>query len=123
MCGLVTVKSAALVVEPPTVVTVIGPVIAPVGTLVTIVVDVALVIEACTPLNEAVAVEPKLVPVIVTTAPTGPLVGVNPEIVGGGGIWTMSTVLSLIGPDAAVIVTEPVVSAEAAPAVSIVATV
>jgi hypothetical protein len=72
-------------VFPPTV-TVIFPVVAPVGTEVTIWVAVALVTFVVVPLNFTVlliAVVLKLVPVIVTVAPTRPLAGVKLVIVGG----------------------------------------
>ena len=38
------------------------------------------------PLNNTVIGETKLVPVIVTTVPTPPVVGVNEEMVGGAGV-------------------------------------
>jgi hypothetical protein len=120
--GMVTIKSVALVADPPDVVTVIGPVVAPEGTLVLMVVEVTLVIVAWTPLKKTVEVGPKFVPVIVTPVPTGPLVGVKSEIVGGGGTLTVRRVLPLIEPDVAVMLVVPETTADATPAVSIVAT-
>jgi hypothetical protein len=120
--GLVTVKSVLVVTVPPAVVTAIGPVVAAVGTPVMIVVAVTLLIVAGTPCTNTVDVGPKLVPMMVTSVPTGPLVGVKLEIVGGGGTKTVSSVPPLIMPEVAVIVVVPVVRAEATPAVSIVAT-
>src|SRR5712692_8531602 len=79
----VTVNGLLLVTERSGLVRlmVIGPVVAPVGTVVTIWLTVAEVTVAATPLNVTVfwvgvALNP--VPKIVTLAPTGPLVGVNP---------------------------------------------
>ena len=73
-----TVKVFLLLAVPVTVTTTL-PVVAPVGTLTTI--DVALqlvIVVAAVPLNVTVLVlwvEPNPVPVIVTDAPTAPLVG------------------------------------------------
>ena len=68
------------------VVTVIGPVTAPWGTVVTIWVDVLLVTVAATPLEKTTVlfagVGSKLLPVMVTDAPTGALAGVKPAMVG-----------------------------------------
>ncbi len=82
-----TVKVPLLVpVKAPTV-TEIFPVVAPLGTLTTSCVAVAVVgVAAVVPLNLTVllaAVVLKFVPVIVTVVPTGPLVGVKLVTVGG----------------------------------------
>jgi hypothetical protein len=86
---MLTVKLAALVAVPPGVVTLILPVVAPVGTVAVICVaeftvnDVAVVVLNFTEL----VVKPvplKFVPVILTDVPTGPKVGVNEVIVGAG---------------------------------------
>jgi len=78
----VTVKLVALVAVPLGFVTVIGPVVADVGTVVVICVELFTVNVADVPLN-ATAVEPvKFVPVMTTLVPTEPLVGVKEVIVG-----------------------------------------
>ena len=88
-----TVKSVALVAVPENVVTLIGPVVAPDGTLAVICVSETVVSAAEVPLkvrNEAVA---RFSPVIVTLVPTAPAPGVKLVIVGGGGsITTVSRV-------------------------------
>jgi hypothetical protein len=53
--ALVTVKSAALVAEPPGAVTLTGPVVAPLGTLATSSVGLAESIVAVVPLNLSVS--------------------------------------------------------------------
>ena len=65
----VTVKLAALVAPPSGVVIVMGPVIAPVGTVAVIVPESLTVKVAPFPLNETVVAPVKFVPVIVTTDP------------------------------------------------------
>jgi hypothetical protein len=80
--GLITVKLDALVAVPPTVVTLIGPVVAPAGTAVEIVVAEVTENAAAVPLNATAVAPVKSVPVTVTLVPAGPLVGVNPEIDG-----------------------------------------
>jgi len=77
------VNDVALVTVPPPVVSVIAPVVAPVGTVTTsIVVPVRVQPETPTPLNFKEVIPIKFVPVIVTDVPTGPDVGVNDVIVG-----------------------------------------
>jgi hypothetical protein len=87
-CSTLTVKLAVLVTVPPGVVTLILPVVAPVGTVAVIDVAELTVNVAVTLLNfTEVVVQPvplKFVPVIVTFLPTGPKVGVNEVIVGAG---------------------------------------
>jgi len=104
----VTVKFAAVVMEPPDVVTVIGPVVAAFGTVVTIDVAVLLLITAAVPLKEtAGAANP--VPLMVTLVPAGPLAGEKPEIVG---TWTTVKVDGLVAtPPGVVTETNPVVAA------------
>jgi hypothetical protein len=81
--GTVTVKFVALVAVPPGVVTVIFPVVAPVGTLVSIRVPwVFTVYDALTPLNRTAVAPANPLPLIRTEVPTGPLLGENEEIVG-----------------------------------------
>ena len=72
-----TVYVSALLARPPTVTTTL-PVVAPVGTGTAMLVADQVVGVAAVPLNVTVLVPrvaPKLVPVIVTVVPTGPLVG------------------------------------------------
>src|SRR6266480_1578688 len=100
-----TVKLAALLAVPPGVVTLIGPLEAPAGTVAVIAVAEPTVKLALVPLNSTALAPVKLVPLIVTLAPTGPLLGVKLEIVGG--LMTVklaallavpSEVVTLIGP-------------------------
>jgi hypothetical protein len=63
-------------------VTVIGPVVAPVGTVVTICVALFVVIDAVVPLNFTDVAPVRFVPVMVTEVPTGPVGGVNDVMVG-----------------------------------------
>jgi hypothetical protein len=97
---VLTVKFAGLVAVPPGVVTVILPVVAPVGTVAVIcVAEFTWNVVAATLLNftELVvklvppAVPLKFVPVIVTDVPTGPNSGVNEVIVGAGTGVTVKT--------------------------------
>jgi hypothetical protein len=82
--GIVTVKFVALVAVPPGVVTVILPVVAPVGTLVSIRVPWAFTVNdaAATPLNRTAVAPANPLPLIRTAVPTGPLFGENEEMVG-----------------------------------------
>src|SRR6202007_2827523 len=80
--GLMTVKLPALVAVPPGVVTLIGPLVAPDGTVAVIVVAELTVKLALVPLNRTAVAPVKLVPLMVTLVPTGPLVGVKLEMVG-----------------------------------------
>jgi len=80
-----TVKDATLVPVPPAVVTAIGPLVAPLGTVALIdVSEPAENVVAGVPLNVTLLAPVKPVPVIDTTVPTGPLAGVNDEIAGVG---------------------------------------
>src|SRR5262245_25618941 len=107
--GCVTVNSPALVAVPPGVVTVILPVVAPVGTAVLICVPDTTVKVAAVPLNRTALAPPKFVPVIVTAVPTWPLVGANDAIVGAGGVTVKSVVLVAL-PTALLTVIGPVVA-------------
>src|SRR5207253_1867036 len=80
----VTMKALALSTEPAGVVTLILPVVAPPGTLVLIWVSETIPKLAVVPLKVTWVAPVKFVPVMVTPVPTGPLVGVNDVIVGGG---------------------------------------
>jgi hypothetical protein len=82
----VTVKLPLLVADPPGVVTLIGPLVAPLGTVAVICVPELTVKVALAPLKETLDAPVRLVPVIVTDVPTGPDVGLNPLIAGGGGV-------------------------------------
>jgi hypothetical protein len=83
---VVTVKAIALVPVPPLVVTAIGPVVAPLGTVALIAVSEATEnVGAVTPLKVTLLTPVKSVPTIDTLVPTAPLVGVNDEIVGVAG--------------------------------------
>ncbi len=97
--GEPTVKPVALVAVPESVVTLIGPVVAPDGTLAVICVSETTVNAAEVPLkatNEALA---RFSPVIATLAPTAPAPGVKLVIVGGGGsTTTVSRVAALFAP-------------------------
>jgi hypothetical protein len=76
------VKIAALVILPEGVVTDIGPLVAPLGTVATISVVELSVKFALTPLNRTAEGLIKFVPVIVTLVPATPLAGVKPVMVG-----------------------------------------
>ena len=88
--GNTTVKLPELVVEPLLVVTVMGPVAAPVGTATVMPVDVkAVTVAATVPLaavnaTAGVALEGtvKLLPVITTFCPMAPLAGLKPAMIG-----------------------------------------
>ena len=88
-----TVKLFVLVAVPPGVVTLSGPVVAPVGTAAWIVVAEVTVKLALTPLNVTVVAPVKFVPLIVTLVPTGPLVGVKLVIVGAPPLTVRDTVV------------------------------
>jgi hypothetical protein len=82
--GTVTVKLTPLLATLFTVTTTL-PVVAPAGTGTVILVFDHVVALASVPLNRTVSsTAPKLVPVIVTTVPTGPLVGLSVVMLGVG---------------------------------------
>src|SRR2546426_5875627 len=100
-----TVKLAALLAVPAEVVTLIGPLEAPAGTVAVIAVAEFTVKLALVPLNSAAEAPVKSVPLIVTLVPTGPLAGV--KLVTVGGLMTVklaallavpAEVVTLIGP-------------------------
>jgi hypothetical protein len=74
-----------VVVLPPGVVMLIGPLVAPVGTVAPICVLLVTVYVALLPLKATLLAPLKLLPLIVTAVPTGPVVGLKSLIVGGGG--------------------------------------
>ncbi len=90
----VIVKLVALVAVPSSVVTVMGPLVAPAGTVVVIVPELFTVKVAALPPNETALAPEKFVPVIVTPAPTPPKVGVK-EVMAG---VTVKRVVVTIGP-------------------------
>jgi hypothetical protein len=94
--GLITVKLLALLAVPAEVMTLIGPLVAPAGTVAVIVLAEFTVKLALVPLNRTAVAPVKLVPLIVTLVPTGPLAGVKLAIVGG-----FAGVVALAGLDCA----------------------
>jgi hypothetical protein len=78
----VTVKLDALVAAPTEVLTLIGPVVAPLGTVAVIWASERSVKLALVPLNLTAVAPVKFAPVMATLVPTGPDIGVNPEIDG-----------------------------------------
>src|SRR3989442_1129807 len=87
--GTVTVKLLALVAVPLGVLTLIGPLLAPLGTVAVIWVLVFTVKLATVPLKVTLVAPPRLLPLIVTEVPTGPLLGLKELIVGGGAVTVM----------------------------------
>ena len=87
--GTVTVKLLPLVAVPPGVVTLIGPVVAPLGTLVVIWVSVTPLKVAAVPLKVTAVAPLKWLPLMVTVVPTGPLLGLKELMVGGGAVTVM----------------------------------
>ena len=81
--GFTTVKLLPVVAVPPGVLTLIGPVVAPAGTVAWIDVGEFTMNVEPMPLNRTAVAPMKLLPLIVTLNPTGPLAGVKPVIVGG----------------------------------------
>ena len=73
----------ALVAVPAGVITLIGPVVAPAGTVAEIDVDELTVKLAVTPLKRTADAPVKFVPLMVTLVPRPPLVGENSLMVGG----------------------------------------
>jgi hypothetical protein len=82
---VVTVKLAELVPVPFGVVTLIGPLVAPLGTVALTLVSELNVNDADVPLNFTTVAPVKCDPVIETFVPTGPVVGLKDETVGAGG--------------------------------------
>jgi hypothetical protein len=100
------VKLAALVAVPAGVVTLIGPVVAPEGTFVVILLAVLNVKVAEAPLNLTAVTPVKFAPLIVTLVSTGPLVGVKLMILGAtvklvALVPVPADVVTLIGPEVA----------------------
>ena len=78
---LVTVKKAVLRTVPAGATTVIGPLIAPAGTVAFMEVDVTTEKTEATPLKSTLVAPTKLVPDMPTLDATGPLVGEKPVMV------------------------------------------
>jgi len=106
--GLTTLNAPVLVVVPPGVVTLSGPVVAPAGTVAWIAVSEVTVKLALTPLNATVVAPVKLVPLIVTLVPTDPLVGAKLAIVGP--LPTVKALLLVAVPPGVVTLNGPVVA-------------
>ena len=102
------VKLTPLLATPPTVTTTV-PVVAPVGTVVTMVVEFQLVVVVVVPLNFTVPEDPKFVPVIFTAVPTAPDVGDTLVMFGAGDTATNKIVSEMdweLVPTAAVTVAD-----------------
>src|SRR6185295_10062586 len=109
--GCVTVKAVALVAVPAGLTTLIRPVVAPAGTLVSMRTAETTVKLAAVPLKRTLVVPRKFVPFTVTAVPTGPLAGVNEVIVGGcGGVVTVNEVELVPVPSGDVTLIGPVVA-------------
>jgi len=80
--GAVTVNAAELVAVPPEVVTEIGPLVAPLGTVAVIWVLLTTLYAAPVPLNVTLDAPVKPLPVTVTLVPGGPEAGLKPLIDG-----------------------------------------
>ena len=80
-----TVKLLPLVALPAGVVTLIGPLLAPLGTVAVIWVSELTVNRRRVPLKVTAVAPVKSLPVIVTEVPTGPLLGLKPLIGRGKG--------------------------------------
>jgi hypothetical protein len=96
--GGVTVKLPALVPVPETVVTEMDPVAAVAGTVAVICVAELTVKVAVVPPKLTDDAPVKLVPVMTTDVPGGPLVGANPLIVGAGWVVTLKLVVLVTTP-------------------------
>ena len=94
----VTVKLLELVAVPPGVVTLSGPLVAPLGTVAAIVVAELAVKLALVPLNVTAVAPVKAVPLIVTLLPTGPLAGVKLVIVGALAVTVKLLLLVAVPP-------------------------
>jgi hypothetical protein len=108
MNGDVTVKFVELVSVPLGVVTEIGPVVAASGTVAVICVSESTLNVAETSLNFTAVAPVNALPVIVTLVPTGPLVGENDVICGGGAALTTKSVALVAVPAGVVTLIGPV---------------
>ena len=107
---LVTVKFDALVAVPDGVVTVILPVVAPLGTLAVIRPSFATLKLADVPLNRTLVAPVKWLPLMVTDVPTTPLDGEKLLIVGADPLVTVKFDALVAVPDGVVTVILPVVA-------------
>ncbi|MFC7668167.1 hypothetical protein ACFQT0_12815 [Hymenobacter humi] len=104
-----TWKLTAELPGPPGAVTVMGPVVAPAGTVTVIWVGEFTVKPGATvPLNVTCVAPVKLLPVSTTTVPTGPRVGLNEAITGAG--ITVKLLAETPVPVGVVTVIEPVIA-------------
>ncbi len=104
----VTVKLVPLVAVPSGFVTLNGPVVAPLGTVVVIWLFESAENVAVVPLNltSVTGLEPlELLPEIVTVVPTGPLVGVNDEMVGAAANAGGTPMSETVNPATAITIT------------------
>ena len=107
---VLTAKLLVEVAVPAPVVTVIFPVVAPVGTVVVIWVALATVKVATVPLNLTDVAPVKPVPVMVTPRPICPVVGLKDAMVGVEGV-TVKLLAEVAVPPEVVTVILPVVAA------------
>jgi hypothetical protein len=112
-----TVKLLALVAVPTELVTVIFPVVAPAGTVAVIFVAEFMTNVACVLLNATAVAVLKFVPLIVTAAPTAPLVGEMEVIVGEPETVTVNEAALVPVPPDVVTLIEPLVAVEGTVAV------
>src|SRR3982074_2048882 len=113
-----TVKFPPLLAVPPTATTTL-PMVAPLGTVATMLVALQLVVVAVVPLKVTAPVAPKLAPVMVTAVPTGPVVGFRLVIEGAEEVTVKFTPLLATPPT--VTTTLPVVAPPGADATMLVA--
>jgi hypothetical protein len=114
----VTVKFVELVAVPLGVVTEIGPVVAPEGTVaLTRVAFCTLKVFAETPLKRTAVAPVKFVPLIWTEVPTGPLAGLNDVIVGAPVVVTVKFVEVVAVPSGLVTTIGPVLDPDGTVAV------
>jgi len=106
LSATVTVKLVVLVPLPPGPVTVIGPVVAPVGTVAVIWVSEFTVNVADLPLNLTAVAPVNPLPEMITWVPTGPWVGLKPVMAG----VTVKLVVLVAVPPGPVTVIGPVVA-------------
>src|SRR5436309_6107114 len=99
-----------LVAVPLGFVTDTGPVVAPVGTVVVILVSEFTVNMADTPLNFTSVAPVKFVPVMAAEVPTGPMIGLNSTMTGAPGEVTVKLMALVAVPPGVVTDTGPVVA-------------
>ena len=104
----VTVKLAALVAVPATLLTVTGPLAAPQGTMAVIFVALHTVKDAGVPAKQTALAPAKPLPVRVTLVPTAPEAGVKPASVGAAMTLKLTALVAV--PPGVVTVTGPLVA-------------